>query len=83
MSLYRESSNSWVICGYTEQCLTLHGFPWKSQSTQEGEAVISATLEPEGRNLLMNSGQAVKGYWYCSVVGVQVVSLCWFGLVQS
>lgn len=82
MNLYRESSNSLVICGHTEQCLTLHGFPWKSQSIQEGEAVISAILEPEGRNLLINFGQEVKGYWYCSADD-QAVSLWWFGLVQN
>lgn len=61
--------------------MTLPGFPWKSQSTQEGEAMISAKLELEGRNLLNIFGQAVEGYLYHYAVDVQAVSLCWFGLV--
>lgn len=61
--------------------MTLHGFPWKSESTQEGGAVISARLDPEGRKLLVSFGPAVKGYLPCSAVDVQAVFLHWFGLV--
>lgn len=82
MSLYRESRNRSVICGHTEQGLTLHGLPWKSQSTQEGEAKISAKLEPERGNLLIIFGQAVEGYLYCHAVDVQAVSVLVWAAVE-
>ena len=75
MNPCRDRNNTLVIFAHTEQWLTPHGFPWKSESAQKGKAVISGRLDPEWRDLLISFGQAVKRYLHCSAIYVQAVSL--------